>query len=91
MLAISTSQDGIRMKREIEEHYASLEPVEEVRVIIATQMRELEGQRADEWLMTPEFGSQRSIQLLERAMKIVQRTALAAKAKAMGNVLQDGD
>ena len=73
VLAVSSSRDGQDMKRAIEADAADRE--EEVTVIVSTQVRELEGIPAHEFVMTEKFASQQSVMMLDA----VRRTVLKMK------------
>lgn len=89
VLAISAAKDGREMKCTIEDYAADQEHEGPIKVTVVTQLHEIEGLRVDEWVMTPEFGNQRSIRLMDAAMRsVVRRKATTAPGF---EPLQDGD
>lgn len=79
VLAVSPATDGRAMKKEIEDYATDGGLEGGVEVTVVTQMHEIQGRRADEFVMTPEFGNQRSIRLLDAASRIVTRGKHAQK------------
>lgn len=67
ILAISAARDGLEMRRALREVKPGAE------ALIVTEMRDIEGQPATEFVMTGAFRSQRSIRLLLAAETATQR------------------